>query len=136
MACCFAGLIISSSASYPSTSHSVSATGLPINGSSFDNNKQVVSTTVTNVASYLVWGTRPSSLVKGLVPQTNLVPRSFEGGERPGTHCLRMRYFPSKSWEFVFSSAYYSVNVTLDLRCMPKNRRSSVTTVLCEGHSL
>ena len=41
-------LIISSSASYPSTSYSVSATGLPVNGSSFDNNKQVVSTTVTN----------------------------------------------------------------------------------------
>ena len=48
MACCFVGLIISSSASYPSTSHTVSATGLPVNGSSFDNNKQVVSTTVTN----------------------------------------------------------------------------------------
>ena len=48
MACCFVELIISSSTSYPSTSHSVSATGFPINGSSFDNNKQVVSTTVTN----------------------------------------------------------------------------------------
>ena len=47
-ACCFVELTISSSASYPSTSHSVSATGLPVNGSSFDNNKQVVSTTVTN----------------------------------------------------------------------------------------
>ena len=42
----------------------------------------------------------------------------------PGTHCLRMCYFPSKSWEFIFLSVYYSVNVTLDLSCMPKNRQS------------
>ena len=49
MACCFVELIISSSASYPSTSYSVSATGRPVNGSSFDKNKQVVSTTVTTV---------------------------------------------------------------------------------------
>ena len=57
--------------------------------------------------------------------QDSLVPgpRPFEGEEEkgPGTHCVRMRYFPSKSWEFVFLSAYLSVNVNLDLRCMPKN---------------
>ena len=37
----------------------------------------------------------------------SLVPRPFEGEEEkgPGTHCVRMRYFPSKSWEFVFLSA-------------------------------
>ena len=35
---------------------------------------------------------------------------------------LRMRYFPSKHWEFVFSSIYYSINVTLVLSCMHKNR--------------
>ena len=33
---------------------------------------------------------------------------------------MRMRYFPSKSWEFVFLSAYLSVNVNLDLRYMPQ----------------
>ena len=50
----------------------------------------------------------------------SLVPRPFEGEEEkgPGTHCVRMRYFPSKSWEFVFLSAYLSVNVNLDLRCI------------------
>ena len=32
-----------------------------------------------------------------------------------------MRYFPRKSWEFVFLSAYLSINVNLDLRYMPKN---------------
>ena len=52
---------------------------------------------------------------------TSLVPRPFEEEEKgPGTHCVCMRYFPSKSWEFVFLSAYLSVNVNLDLRCMPK----------------
>ena len=30
---------------------------------------------------------------------TSLVPRPFE--EEDGTHYVRMRYFPSKSWEFV-----------------------------------
>ena len=49
MACCFAGLIISGFASCPSTSVSAThVTGLPMNGSSFDNDKQVISTTVTN----------------------------------------------------------------------------------------
>ena len=52
----------------------------------------------------------------------SLVPRPFEEEEKgPGIHCVRMRYFPSKSWEFIFLSAYLSVNVNLDLRCMPKN---------------
>ena len=52
----------------------------------------------------------------------SLVPRPFEEEEKgPGTHCVRMRYFPSKSWEFVFLSAYLSVNVNLDLGYMPKN---------------
>ena len=52
----------------------------------------------------------------------SLVPRPFEEEEKgPGTHYVRMRYFPSKSWEFVFLSAYLSVNVNLDLRYMPKN---------------
>ena len=49
---------------------------------------------------------------------SSLIPRPFE--ERPGTHCVRMRYFPSKSREFIFLSAYLSVNVNLDLRNMPK----------------
>ena len=55
----------------------------------------------------------------------SLVPRPFFEGEEekvPGTHCLRMRNFPSKHWEFVILSIYYSVNVTLDLRSYPKNR--------------
>ena len=49
--------------------------------------------------------------------------RPFEEEEEkgPGTQCVRMRYFPSKSWEFVFLSAYQSVNVNLDLRYLPKN---------------
>ena len=46
----------------------------------------------------------------------SLVPRPLREEKGPGTHCVRMRYFPSKSWEFVFLSVYYSVNVTLDLR--------------------
>ena len=54
--------------------------------------------------------------------RVSLVSRPFEDEEKgPGTHCVCMRYFPSKSWEFVFLSAYLSVNVNFDLRCMPKN---------------
>ena len=53
---------------------------------------------------------------------TSLVPREEEEEEKgPGTHWMCVRYFPSKSWEFVFLSAYLSVNVNLDLRYMPKN---------------
>ena len=43
-------------------------------------------------------------------------PGSLRGGER--AWYTLMRYFPSKSWEFVFLSIYYSVNVTLDLSCI------------------
>ena len=42
----------------------------------------------------------------------------FEEEKGPGTYRGRMRYFP---WEFVFLSAYLSINVNLDLRNMPKN---------------
>ena len=51
----------------------------------------------------------------------SLVPRPFEEEKGPGTHCVCMLFFPSKSWEFVFLSAYLSVNVNLDPRYMPKN---------------
>ena len=44
----------------------------------------------------------------------------FEEEKGPGTHCVRMHYFPSKSWEFLFLSAYLSVNVDLDLSNIPK----------------
>ena len=50
------------------------------------------------------------------------IPRPFEEEEKgPDTHCVHMRYFPSKSWEFVFLSAYFSISTNLDLRNMPKN---------------
>ena len=53
-----------------------------------------------------------------LMVRTSLVPRPFEEEEKgPGTHCVRMHYFPNKSWEFVF----LSVNMNLVLRNMPKN---------------
>ena len=33
----------------------------------------------------------------------SLVPRPFEEEKKgPGTHCVRMRYFPSKSWNSYF----------------------------------
>ena len=52
----------------------------------------------------------------------SLIPRPFEEEEKgPSTYCVRMRYFPSKSWKFIFLSAYLSVNVNLDLRYIPKN---------------
>ena len=47
---------------------------------------------------------------------TSLVPRPFEEEKGPGTHCVRMCYFPNKSWEFIFLSV-----MNLDLRNMPKN---------------
>ena len=53
---------------------------------------------------------------------SSLVPRPVEEEEKgPSTHCVRMCYFPSKSLELIFLSAYLSVNMNLDLRHMPKN---------------
>ena len=71
--------------------------------------------------NFLLIGTADSEFLGG-GGGGSLVPRPFEEEEKgPGTHCVCMRYFPSKSWKFVFLSTYLSINVNLDLRCMPKN---------------
>ena len=62
---------------------------------------------------------------------SSLVPRPVEEEEKgPGTHCVRMHYFPSKSLELIFLSAYLSVNVNLDLRNMPKNHSVGLKTLV------